>query len=151
MNARLLRAVVVVAVMASGVSARPQPFPSPAEGTCSSFPPGGGHYDCTIPRKLLDSSPDWADTEPNPPLPARKAMSLAQATLNATLKEPIDPSLKRSLAAVTLLQLRGKKWCWEVRYEWHTRVGGETGVPGDFRVFILMNGTVAPIVRIDDK
>jgi len=70
-------------------------------------------------------------------------MSLAEATVCAIEKgKKIDPLYDRHLIEVTLKPLLGKKWCWEVRYEWHVRVGGETGTPFDFRVFVLMNGKV---------
>ena len=78
-------------------------------------------------------------------------MSLAEATLNATLKEKIDPSLERSVASVQLMPFGGKKWCWIICYEWHTRVGGESGTPLDFRVFVLMDGKVVQPVKVKEE
>jgi hypothetical protein len=100
---------------------------------------------------MIDSSPDWADTEPNPPLAARKAVSLADAMVRATVKEQgqARPQLERSLVGVYLEPLGEKKWCWEVCYEWHVTIGAETGNSGDFSVFVLMNGTVVRPVRVD--
>lgn len=107
-----------------------------------SYPPDHVQYASEITRELRDSSPDWMEAEPNPPLSARKAMSLAEATLRATLKDKTDPLYERYFSGARLVPLGGRKWCWEVCYEWHARVGGETGTPYDFRVFVLMNGTV---------
>jgi hypothetical protein len=121
------------------------PFSNPVEMTYYCCPPWGDEYASTITREMRNSSPAWADTEPNPPLSARKAMTLAEATLRASSKKEIDPVLERSLVGVRLVPLDGKKkkWCWEVSYEWHRCVGGETGTPYSFRVFVLMNGKVA--------
>jgi hypothetical protein len=112
------------------------------------YPPWGGQYASTITPEMRDSSPDWTDDAQNPPLSARKALTLAEATLRATQKVNIDPLLERELVGVRLIPLDGKKWCWEVSYEWHRHSGGESGIPYSFRVFVLMNGkTVEPEAR----
>ena len=125
-----------------------QPFIVPEGVTHYCYPPDGAEYASTITPKMRDLSPDWADTEPNPPVSARKAMMLAEATVDATLKDKVPPSYKRSRASVNLLPLAGRKWCWEICYEWHdVSVGGETGGLFGFRVFVLMDGKVVQPVK----
>lgn len=119
--------------------------PSLSSGTWTycSYPPWGGAYASRITSKMLDASPDWVDTEPNPPISARKAMRLAEATVRVISgNRKIDPMLQRSLAGVRLVPLSGEKWCWAVSYEWHRRIGSETGSPFGFCVYVLMNGKV---------
>ena len=149
MNTKLFFALWAVFCVSPEVLVQSESSPNSDVWAYSSYPPDGAEYVSTITSKIRDSSPDWADTSPNPPISARKAMKLAKATLDATLKEKIDPILARNLVGVTLVPLDEKKWCWEVSYEWHRRVGGESGIPCDFRVFVLMNGTVVQPVKHD--
>jgi hypothetical protein len=150
MNARLLFAMWTVFCANPDATVSETPFLDPVATIHYSYPPDGAQYASEITRELRDSSPDWEKAEPNPPLSARKAMSLAEATLRATLKDKSDPSYERYFSGAKLVPLGGKKWCWEVCYEWHdVRVGGATGGLYDFRVFVLMNGKVVQPVKVD--
>ena len=148
-NAKLLCVIWTVFCVSPDVAAAETPVWSIAGTIEYSYPVDGGQYISKITRELRDSSPDWMETESNPPLSARKAISLAEATLRATLKDKADPSYERYLSAAKLVPLGGKKWCWEVCYVWHVRVGGSTGEPPGFRVFVLMNGKVVQPVEVD--
>jgi len=78
-------------------------------------------------------------------------LALAEAALRRVLKNGGGRDLNRRLDAASLVPLGAKKWCWRVRYEWHPR-DGMRGVPPDFDVLILMDGTVVePVVRIVGK
>jgi hypothetical protein len=148
MNARLFFVVWMVLCGNPETPVPATPFLDRVEMTYYCCPPWGGEYASAITREMRNSSPAWADTEPNPPLSARKAMRLAEAALRAASKKEIDPVLERSLVGVRLIPLDGKKWCWEVSYEWHRRVGSETGTAYSFRVLVLMNGKVVqPKIR----
>ena len=149
MNANLLCAICTVLCVSPDAAASEIPVWDIAGTIQYSYPADRGQYISKITRELRDSSPDWMETESNPPLSARKAISLAEATLRATLKDEVDPSYERFLLAAKLVPLGGKKWCWEVCYVWHVRVGGETGEPYGFRVFVLMNGKVVQPVEVD--
>lgn len=149
MTAKLLFAMWTVLCANADATVSETPFLDPVAMIHYSYPPDNAQYASEITRELRDSSPDWMEAEPNPPLSARKAMSLAEATLRATLKDKSNPSYRRYFSGAKLQPLGGKKWSWEVRYEWHNvRVGGATGSPYDFRVFVLMNGKVVQPVKV---
>jgi hypothetical protein len=149
MKVTILFAMLMVFWVIPESSVLVQPSISPEGNTCFSYPPGGGQYASTITPKMQDLSPDWSDKEPNPPVSARKAMTLAEASLNATLKDKGPPSFERSLATVTLLPLGGRKWCWEICYEWWSRTVGAQENPFTFRVFVLMDGKVVQPSNVD--
>lgn len=149
MTAKLLFAMCAVVCANPDATVSETPFLDPVATIHYSYPPDRARYASEITRELRDSSPDWMEAEPNPPLSARKAMSLAEATLRATLKDKTDPLYERYFSGAKLVPLGERKWCWEVCYEWHVRVGGATGAAYDFRVFVLMNGKVVQLVRVD--
>jgi hypothetical protein len=143
MNAKLLVAMGVVFCVSFAALVHAEPIADAAVLTYYSYPPWDSRYVSAITQKMLDSSPDWADSEPNPPVSARKAMLLAEATLQKVLKDNVVPAeLKRELTGVKLIPREKKKWYWEVSYEWHRRWGGETGTPARFHVLVLMDGKV---------
>lgn len=111
-------------------------------GTHYSYAPDGAQYASTITQQMGESSPDWVETEANPPLPARKALTLAETSLRAMLKDKDVESPERHLEGVSLIPFGGRKWCWDVHYVWYPRGVGLSGTRPDFHVFILMDGTV---------
>ena len=115
------------------------------------YPPQGGQYESTITEEIRDSSPEWAEKDPNPPLSARKALDLAILTLQHTLTNTRDESLELTLDGVKLIPLGEKKWCWDVHYQWRVVHGGSSGGPPDFHVFVLMNGVVVKPEKKGDK
>lgn len=142
MNVKLALVIWMAFFVSTGV-AEPDKSPATTGWVYYCYPPWGNAYASTITEKMLAASPEWADSEPDPPLSARKAMALAERTYSAVAKgEPIREELERELAWVRLVPLGKKKWCWEVRYQWHIRLGASSGTPSDFRVFVLMNGDV---------
>jgi hypothetical protein len=142
MNTKLVLAMLMAFCVVPEIDIRLNSLSDSEGWTICCSPPWGGQYASTITPKMRDSAPDWVETELNPPLSAREAIRLAETTLCAMSKREIDPLLERSLVCVTLMPLMDKKWCWKVSYEWHARVGGETGTPYDFQVLVLMNGKV---------
>jgi hypothetical protein len=133
---------LLMAVCADGAPSL-MPCPLHAADTCSSYPPDGRRYDSTITPEMRVSSPDWLESDANPPLSARRAIMLAETTLRATLKDQ-DESGKpdvRYMTGANLVPLGGRKWAWKVAYIWLPRIGGLRGKPFSFHVFVLMDGT----------
>jgi hypothetical protein len=119
--------------------------------TWFSYPPDGLQYASTVGKQQLAASPDWEENDPNPPLSARRALALAEAAASRILKNGGDKDLERLCDAAKLMPLGGKKWCWDVRYEWRPRRGAWDGPPYHFDVFILMDGSVVePVARQQD-
>jgi hypothetical protein len=116
--------------------------------TWYTYPPGGLQYASTISKERLAASSDWEEEDPNPPLPARRALALAEATVRRTLKDSDGKNLERLCDSARLVPFGGKKWCWNVHYKWRPRAGAWDGVLPHFEVFILMDGTVVePVGR----
>jgi hypothetical protein len=112
----------------------------------------GKKYSCEIPHDKLAKSPPWKQTADSPPLPAGKAIRLANAVKSRLVKDSHD--FKWSLASATLEHIHSfgpwplpdgsdlrDRWWWAIKYEAYPRKGGTSGVP-DLIVVVLMDGTV---------
>lgn len=108
-------------------------------------------------------SPEWRADAESPPLPARKALELADAYVREEydLQNAHGVELERELRGITLVPYPGgleegeergpgRRWLWVVSYEWHLAPGenvGSTGEPLHIAVPVLMDGTVVPVAR----
>lgn len=102
-------------------------------------------YTIKISDEILEKSPSWNDDAENPPLSARKAISLANEMKDSLVKD--SDEFKWKLQSTSLQPTDGDKWYWLVRYEAKFQGGGSTGVPNHLRLAVLMDGTVIkPIV-----
>ena len=114
-------------------------------------------YESEITPEMLAKSPSWDAKTDNPPLPAGKAIRLANALKNKLVKDSKD--FKWYLASVTLENSNrwsgsdaGTKWWWSINYEASQREGGDTAPPklgplnmgfiNHFDIIVLMDGTV---------
>jgi hypothetical protein len=75
----------------------------------------------------------------------RKAIKAADELANRLIGKRVG--FRRYLEEICLRPANGG-WVWLVRFEWHVTVGGETGIPDQFIVVVLMDGAaVQPKVR----
>jgi hypothetical protein len=104
-------------------------------------------YHTVIRESDVKRAPKWRKDAENPPVSARKAISLA-----AELRKSLILDSKRYHWRLNHAQLNPywlpERWYWEVEFEAdRTDVSNETGLAPVFRAVILMDGTVVkPIV-----
>jgi hypothetical protein len=95
-------------------------------------------------QSALDAAPLWPEDEPNPPLPARRAMTLAREALLKFQPE----SGKWKLRGLDLTQVGQKgQWMYIVRFE----IPNDSPymIPAPYDVVVLMNGhVVEPAPRL---
>jgi hypothetical protein len=102
----------------------------------------------TITGDAIRRSPRWRPSEANPPLAARKAISLAEPKRSKLVKDkPGHDGLTWSLYSVDLVPRDDDRWYWLITYVgWPN--GGIAGFPSDLQLVVLMDGTVVePEVR----
>jgi hypothetical protein len=100
-----------------------------------------GTYRIIVTGEALGRTPSWKADQENPPVPARKAMRIANAektrVLTESKKEPY------TLNDLTLVAAAEGKWYWTVVYR-KQRLGG-SGIDPSLTIVVLMDGkTVAP-------
>jgi hypothetical protein len=109
----------------------------------------GNTVSTVIPHEKLAKSPSWKMQSDTPPLPAGKAIRLANLARAKLVKDSKRCRWVLATAAVEWLDpwrwaadplMREKCW-WSVRYEYRVREGGQTGV-GYIYIVVLMDGTV---------
>ena len=127
-----LASVVAVAAIATSAAVF-------AELTLYSYPVDGWQYAHRITEDAIAKSPRWCKSADNPPLSARKALQLADAHTDKTIK-PND-KLRRELQSLSLIPV-GERWAWRATYNWFPKVGGFGGEPHNFIVVVLMDGSV---------
>ena len=104
----------------------------------------GKSYVSEVSWGQLAKSPSWEKNADNPPISPRRALSIAVREADR-IKSP--KGFRRTLHGLALVPVRDK-WLWEVSFIWEVEVGGSTGIPNNFDVLILMDGSVVkPIVR----
>ena len=109
---------------------------------------GTKRYIYRIPNDLVNRSPAWLSGEQNPPVPARKAIRLANEFANRALIG--SPKEERKYSELNLTPTGQKdKWLWIAVYRWYPIVGGTGPLPWAFAI-ILMDGTVVKPEIIDD-
>ena len=91
----------------------------------------------TVTHAALEKSPSWGVDADNPPLPARKALKLADEMKDSLVKD--KDGYRWALRSLSLKQMDDEKWIWLVEY-W--LAGTYAGVPPTLTLAVLMDGTV---------
>lgn len=96
----------------------------------------------TLDEDAVARTPPWPAADPNPPLSARKALSIADQFRRERLRD--KNNWEWGLDSLTLYPLLadGNKWCWSVDFTAYPKTGGLGGRPPSISVFVLMNGEV---------
>ena len=104
----------------------------------------GKQYVFSITRAQLGRTPDWKETDLNPPLAMRRAMNAA----SEEMKLLFNDWPKWELLEIRLHHLRNRKWLYLVAYLPPMPTEGIKGHLPKFEVVILLDGTaVKPQVR----
>lgn len=93
------------------------------------------YFNSRLPLSRLAATPKWDADDENPPLSARKAIALAEATLKEV--QPYGPEAKFDAPMLKLRDCRGD-WFWVVYYspnDWRR-------FQSSFPIVVLMDGTV---------
>ena len=100
-----------------------------------------GHlFTSTVSDTNLASSPSWEKQQPNPPLPPRKALSIARGFL----ADAMDNSEAWSLESVALKNFRDDKWYYVITFILGT--DGFTNLPSPtIQIVVLMDGKIATL------
>jgi hypothetical protein len=105
----------------------------------------GKRYCFEIAPEMLAKSPSWDGNADDTPLPAGKAVRLANSLKNRLVKDSKDFKwhlVSAELEHDFLNEPDSGKWWWAIRYEAHIRQGGESGIPNHLKIIVLMDGTV---------
>ncbi|MBC7817857.1 MAG: hypothetical protein IAG10_13275 [Planctomycetaceae bacterium] len=113
-----------------------------ADRSYFSEPIDGNRYETEITDRMLERGPKWKKSEMNPPLPARKAIALAQDYVDKNIKE--DKEWKRELESIALVPDEDR-WFWMAKYVWFPKNGNIGGGQSYLEIAILMDGTVVPL------
>lgn len=102
-------------------------------------------YNVSVTSDALEKSPTWKEDDENPPLPARKAIRLANEMKDSLVTDSKD--FKWKLQNASLQPADAGKWYWLVHYDAEFQ-GGSTGRPDNLRLVVLMDGTVIkPVIK----
>src|SRR5262245_18407558 len=113
--------------LVSGVVRAELGFPSKAFGVS---------YETTIPDAVLEKTPEWKEESENPPVSARKALTLAEKKMKQMVKVPDDWTGNLDVMA---LNRKGLRWFWRAQFVWFPKSGGFSGVPPHLDVIVLMD------------
>jgi|GEM_PF-3054500 len=105
-----------------------------------------GVTESKVSQEDADGSPTWNVTNANPPISACRALAIANSVRKERL---IDTGrLQWNLVSLALYPIDGEnnKWCWCVTFQALPKRGPLFGPSIEFRVFVLMNGKVVPLV-----
>lgn len=96
----------------------------------------------TFDEAMVRKAPVWSPADPNPPVSARMALSIAERIRAERFDD--KSNWRWYLTSLTLYPLDGKnhKWCWCVLFTGYPKAGGLGGMPPQFAAYILMNGEV---------
>jgi hypothetical protein len=97
-------------------------------------------YVVEVTDKALRATPSWDADKENPPLPARKALQLANRKKDQLVKDTTD--FTWALESASLIADRDGKWYWLVHYTARVRQGGFSGIRPFLLLAVLMDGTV---------
>jgi hypothetical protein len=99
-------------------------------------------FETTITDEIVARASAWPPGAANPPVSARKALLIANRFRQTRLVD--KNNWKWGLESVSLLPLDGKsnKWCWSILFSAFPEEGGFSGIPPEFTVIVLMDGTV---------
>jgi len=138
------RRLVLVVTLFLGLVPR-----APSQSTSASYTPDNT-YTTTLTKEALLASPTWKEDAENPPLSARKAISLAEKLRATLIPDTKDYTWKLDNATIASSTVEGK-WYWVIQYTAHRRRNRETGPPFQLHVTVLMDGTVVKPVPLKDK
>ena len=91
------------------------------------------------------TGPKWLDTSTNPPLSAADAIRIANE-VRKTINPEHDQSWQFQSANLCPWKVSDGYWYWEVRY-----ILPSSGSPYEFTAVIMMDGTPATPVTVDDE
>ena len=98
-------------------------------------------FTTTITDAAIKKTPAWRSGEDNPPLSARRALSLAEREKSQLVTDTKDWTWEFSTA--TLVPTKNDRWYWVIKYQAHGPPGsGGTGLKPYLDVAVLMDGTV---------
>ena len=111
----------------------------------------GKVYASKIGEVALAKSPAWLEAAENPPVSARRAMTLADAKRERLVHNTKRYKWRRESTAIEFVKGPDRPYpFWHIHYEAHDRAG-ETGIPSDLDLFVLMDGSVIEPVVTEDK
>lgn len=119
------------------------PSRAPASGSAESFssPVDGKHFRVDVGSAQIGKAPQWKTDAVNPPLSARKALTLASAVKERLVKDDTDG--KWRLDSIRLTSTEGEDgWIWLVVYEKVLQEGFHSGPAITLSLAVLMDGTV---------
>lgn len=96
-------------------------------------------YMYSLSQERLAKSPDWDESDPNPPVSARDALKLAKAAIKThgiEIPDRDDQTMSQTTYDLQLQSYRGK-WVWAVIFH-PTRTHAQGPIPA----FVLMDRTV---------
>jgi hypothetical protein len=100
----------------------------------------GKVYQVAVTRAALDKTPVWKEDADNPPLPARKAIKLADEARARLFKDTDEWEWHRE--SMGLRDAGGGRWYWSVRYRaYYKDIVYIIRLP-EIHLVVLMDGTV---------
>lgn len=133
--ARTAMTLVVVAAACGGVNQSVNADERAIVSYCSFD--SGKAFESVITAEMLEHTPAWNDSNPNPPLSVRKAMQLADELRGKLVHDTEEGEWAR--VAMELRSATDDHWYWLARYEFEMDM---TGPPLDLIILVLMDGTV---------
>ncbi len=105
--------------------------------------PDGREFVTEVTVNDLRLTPPWAEADLNPPVPARRALSLAEHHKDLVLKTLEDsPKCAWELQGIVLARdTKPERWYWQIDYYGYGE-GGYTGHPYTLSFIVLMNGKI---------
>jgi len=107
-------------------------------------------YFFVVKSDQLNQTPQWENTQENPPLPVNKAISIA----NEQLKSIIGDTENWEMDEIVLNPPRGKfnRWFYLVSFKEKPSTSIFAGVLPFFQIPVLMDGaTIAPVIMTRDE
>ena len=104
----------------------------------------GKDFNSNVTQEQIVWMPEWPETEPNPPLPVRQAVALAQGCLNRLVREPERWSLHEAV-----LKPFGNhdRWIYLIQFKGFLPPNIIDGMVPLMRIVVLMSGEVIePVV-----
>ena len=104
----------------------------------------GKNFNSEITQEQIERMPAWPDAEPQPPLPVRQAIALAQELLRRLVHEP-----DRWRLGEAVLKPFGNhgRWIYLIKFRGFLPPNIIDGIVPNMRIVVLMNGEVIePII-----
>lgn len=98
------------------------------------------HFVVTVTEKAIQRAPPWQADEANPPIGARKAISLAQAKKSKLVADVPGPNgWTWELESATLVPYNQDRWFWRIDFRAQMPCGG---LPPFLSLAVLMDGAI---------